>query len=725
MKTNHRLSTSRAAMTVAAAALSLAGFSQTIYHLDPTAERFPINPNIYGVSYMTSSYSNLTTQQIQDLNTPLVRYGGNLASSYNWLQNADNHGSDVMWESIIENNKVAGGLPDLIFGNAKAAGATAMITLPMMNYVANLGVGGAPTYSFSVKKYGAQIDSDGDIGSGIAAAGNPKFAAGAYITGNNPLDAYIPLSASNNGGSLANHMVGKWGSSLTGGVKYYIMDNEPASWYGTHRDVHPNGETMNEILSDYQTNVAAVHSADANAQIVGPEDTNWASYFYDGSDLQWANVHGWNPSAFPDRKAHGNMDYVPWLLSNLHKLSQSSGKPMLNVFSLHWYPQGDEYDPGESQTLQDSASNQTARNKTTRSLWDPTYEDPDLTAQDGGSPVYPGLIPMMSSWINSYYPGLQKGITEYNWGDEAAMNGATAQADVLGIFGKTQLDLANRWGVPAATTPTYQAMKMFRNYDGLHSTFGDISVGSMAPNPDQVSIFSSIRSTDGAMTIMAINKSTAASSYKLSVMPGFNPAYGRGGEVPFHLYQLTSANPSQIVDKGTTLQPYYGFYDGTFDGTYSLPAQSISLFVIAANEIKYNFEIGSTEGWSSLSSTVAVSTTQNAAYTDFASLACQLSANTTSSAVTSEVGVNYPALVAGETVSAEINVPTAATQVKLHICTATQNFYSAVSTTTTGWQQLSYKVPATVVGPITSLRVEFIQAAKSAASTAYVDDITW
>ena len=62
------------------------------------------------------------------------------------------------------------------------------------------------------------------------------------------------------------------------------------------------------------------------------------------------------------------------------------------------------------------------------------------------------LIPRMKNWVATYYPGTKIGITEYNWGAEGHINGATAQADILGIFGREGLDLATRW-----TTPRHRA----------------------------------------------------------------------------------------------------------------------------------------------------------------------------------------------------------------------------------------------------------------------------
>src|SRR5208282_6894123 len=145
---------------------------------------------------------------------------------------------------------------------------------------------------------------------------------------------------------------------------------------------------------------------------------------------------------------------------------------------------------------------------------------------------------------------------------ESDISGATAQADILGIFGRESLDLATRWTTPDASTPTYQAMKMYRNYDGNMSTFGDTSVSATGPDPDYISTFAATRSTDGALTIMAINKqigSNAPVNIALTV-------FLWGGLA--HVWQLTSSNV--IINLGD-LQ----LSGGTFSNT--LPAQSITL----------------------------------------------------------------------------------------------------------------------------------------------------
>lgn len=116
-----------------------------------------------------------------------------------------------------------------------------------------------------------------------------------------------------------------------------------------------------------------------------------------------------------------------------------------------------------------------------------------------------------------------------NWGAESSINGATAQADILGLFGRQGLDLATN-------TPTYLAMKLFRNDDGHKSTFGNPSIPTVAPNPDNLSAFAAVRTNDGAMTLMVINKDLNHATPIITAITNFMAT----GIVP--RWQLTAAN---------------------------------------------------------------------------------------------------------------------------------------------------------------------------------------
>jgi hypothetical protein len=249
---------------------------------------------------------------------------------------------------------------------------------------------------------------------------------------------------------------------------------------------------------------------------------------------------------------------MPWLLNQIHQHDLGTGQRLLDYFTLHCYPQGGE---GGNDI---SSSTQLLRNESTRQFWDTNYVDQSWIGQQATNTILM-LIPRMKNWVAANYPGTKIGITEYNWGAEPYINGATAQADILGIFGREGLDLATRWTTPDPSTPTYKAMKLYRNYDGNKSTFGDTSIQAVVPNPDNVAAFAAVRTGDGAMTIMAINKDLNNATPVTLNITNFT-ATG-----PAQVWQLTSANTiSHLSNTGLT------------NGVLSqvLPAQSITLFVL-------------------------------------------------------------------------------------------------------------------------------------------------
>ncbi len=515
--------------------------------VDANANRHPISPLIYGFGFAT-------TQDLAVTNFTMNRSGGNATSAYNWQINATNHASDWYFESILDSPAIPGADGDNFITQTRAGNATAqpMLTIPMVNYLAALGPNGAMKWSFSIAKYGEQTGSDPyqpDAGNGISAA------TGKAITGNNPADANTPNSVPIQQAWIQ-HLIQKWGLSVNGGLKYYIMDNEPSLWNSTHRDIHPAGETYQELFNDYVSYAGALRALDSNALIVGPEEWGWWAQYLSGYDQQ--NGIGASGS---DYNTHSKMYYYPWLLSQLHSYQQSSGKQLLNVLSVHYYPQE------LSNSDDDSTAGQNIRNQSTRVLWDPNYVDPSWFNQVGINSGIVNLIPTLKSWVSQYYPGLQTAITEYNWGDESHLNGATTQADVLGIFGREGLDIATRWTVPANPSPTYLAAQIYRNYDGHLSTFGDTSVSASVPNPDLLSSFAAVRSSDGALTVMVINKQQGAMPVTVNLSNFSTTGTAQA-------YQISSAT-QQTISQLASLPAGNSV-------SLTAPSQSITLLVIPA-----------------------------------------------------------------------------------------------------------------------------------------------
>jgi len=529
-----------------------AGTNATIaIAVDALANRHSISPLIYGTAFATSN-------QLADLNFTMNRSGGNSETRYNWQLNAHNHAADWYFESIDDGNATPGATADAFVANSKNGGAQAMITIPMIGWMPRLGPSRSKLWSYSTNKYGPQTDSDihnapynnPDAGNGISITNNT------HITWNNPNDANFPTNVAFQQ-AYVQHLLGQWGSSTNGGVGFYIMDNEESIWFSTQQDVHPVGPTMQEIRDDFFTYASMVKSNDANALVCGPEEWGWNGYLYSGYDQQ-------NPG-YTDRVANGGWDYMPWLLNQIHQHDLGTGYRLLDYFTLHCYPQ-----EGNVGGTDISPSTELLRNQSTRVFWDTNYVDPSWINN------IIMLIPRMKSWVATNYPGTKIGVTEYNWGAETNINGATAQADILGIFGREGLDLATRWTVPPTGSPTYNAMKLYRNYDGNKSTFGDTSIQTTVPNPDNLSAFGAVRTSDGALTLMVINKDLNNASPITAGITNINTA----GTV--QRWQLTSADTiNHLANIALTNRVLSDL----------LPAQSITLYVLPATN-SFNLQIG-------------------------------------------------------------------------------------------------------------------------------------
>jgi glycosyl hydrolase family 44/Calx-beta domain-containing protein len=529
-------------------------------NVDAAANQHPISPLIYGVNFGD-------TATLSDLGATVNRNGGNSTGRYNWLQNIDNRGVDYYFESIPYPDHAPGEHGDTFISDSKAAGAQPFLTMPMVGWVAKTNAQFDTLCSFSVSTYGAQTDADGDCGNGCAVGPDvPPCYTGTPITFNDPNDASIPADAAFQQGWMQ-HVFNTWGPASGGGLKYWGLDNEPSIWWTAYWDVRADGAGMDEITAKMIDYGGRIRTVDAGAQVLAPEEWGWDGYFYSGMDQQLINQGACGGPDCPDRLAHGGMDYVPYLLTKMKQHEDGTGQRVLDMLTLHFYPQGGEFDdpPDVSPAMQ------LLRNRSTRGLWDPNYLNESWIND------FVQLIPRMKAWVATYYPGLPVGLTEYNWGAPDHINGATAQADVMGILGREGADMATRWLVPEAGSPVYNAFKMYRNYDGAGSTFGDTSVAASGPNPDDVAAFAATRASDGALTIMVISK----------VLSGSTPAtinlatFAAG--LAAHAWRLTASNViTQIADvpiAGNSL-------------SLSLPLQSITLLVVPAGVTLPTISIG-------------------------------------------------------------------------------------------------------------------------------------
>jgi hypothetical protein len=567
--------------------------------VDAAANQRPISPLIYGVHFAGSA-------ALLDLNATINRYGGNSSGRYNWVGNIDNRGGDYFFKSIPHFPRTSAAYMDGFVQATKDGAAEPFLTMPMVGSVAKDN-GNNDLWSFSVNDCGPQSDALGDAGSGCV--------AGAKVESNDPCPngfrkmtaPFLPACDPVNAASIAadhnfqqpwvQHIVGAFGLASAGGLKYWGLDNEPTIWHNAYWDVHPNGATTDEIRDKTFAYAAMIKSVDGAVKVLGPEEWGWDGYFYSGLDQQTLSRGNCGGDDCPDRMTHaagdGNRDFVPYMLDRLKNYQDThGGQRIVDVLSLHFYPTGPEYNFAGGNDVSDPT--QLLRNRSTRALWDPAYVDEYWIAQ----PVR--LIPRMHDWVNTYYPNTKIGLTEYNWGAEGHMNGATAEADLLGIFGREGLDMAIRWEVPAAGTPVYRAFKMYRNYDGAKSTFGDTSVSATsATNPDNVAAFAALRSSDTALTIMVISKYLSSDTPVMINLAGFEAAGVAHG------WQLAANAINPIAD--------IAFGGASFQAT--LPPQSITLFVVprAAGMVASTTVVGSSANPSGCGQSVTFTATVTSA----------------------------------------------------------------------------------------------------------------
>ncbi len=517
--------------------------------VDAAASRHPISSLIYGTAWAPSN-------QLSDLNFTDNRGGGNEETTYNWQDGVHGKGSDWYFEAIPDSPPTPGASMDGLIADSQAAGALALVTIPIIGWTPTLGTNRSTIWSYSIAKYGPQTGHDPyspDAGNGTSVTNNTP------ITWNDPTDAYKPTDTNFQMGYLQ-HLTNNWGLSTQGGVRYYVLDNEHSIWHSTHQDIHPIGATMTEVRDKMLATASLVKGVDPSALVLGPEEWGWPGYLYSGFDQQWSSQNGGSPTNFPDRQANGGWDYMPWLLNQFYQHDTNTGRRLLDYFTLHCYPQGGE----DSDDI--SVATELLRNRSTRQLWDTNYVD------DSWIGAVVSLIPRMKGWVSTNYPDTKIGVTEYNWGAEASLNGATAQADILGIFGREGLDLATRWTVPNTGTPAYEAMKIYRNYDGHNSAFGDTSVSATAEQTDNVAIFAAQRSLDGTLTIMVVSKylfGTAPLNISLAHFASSGSA---------QVWQISSNNPSGIQRLSDLA------YQAAVLNT-TVPGPSITLFVLSSNSL--------------------------------------------------------------------------------------------------------------------------------------------
>lgn len=487
-----------------------------------------ISPLIYGIN------------QANDLKggqrgTGLVRMGGNRLTAYNWENNASNAGTDYQNQSddYLMSGKPNGDKPaEAVRFRAEEAfanGAAFLATVPIAGYVAADKNGGGDvnqTPNYLDTRFHPTIAKKNG-----ALATSPDLNDNAVYQ-----DEYV------------NFLKQSFPAAFEGtqAKMLFSLDNEPDLWSSTHPRIHPDPVEYAELIAKNKEFAAAIKSIAPNALVTG-----FVSYGYNGyTTLQDA----------PDKSG----DFIEYYLDAMKQAETEAGQRLVDVLDLHWYTE--VYANGQRITGDDtSAASAEAREQAPRSLWDPTYKEDSWIANDVVSgPI--ALIPAIQAKIDAHYPGTGIGFTEYWYGGGDHISGGIAQADVLGIFGREGVRLANLWELSDKHSFIYAALRAYTSFDGNGAHFGDTSVRASTSDIEKATVYASVDSANPKrMVIIAINK--AQDPLKAAIQ-----AAAYGSYTSASVYRIEAGSPDITKAANIDSAAANAFL-------YDMPAQSISVIV--------------------------------------------------------------------------------------------------------------------------------------------------
>jgi mannan endo-1,4-beta-mannosidase len=497
----------------------------------------PISPYIYGSNQVLTG----------DENYSAMRLGGNRLTGYNWENNASNAGSDYQQSSdsyltsglgAADQNKPGLVITDFHDKNQKM-NAYSLVTLQLAGYVAKDKLGTVTEAQVAPSSRWSEVKFKKD----------QPFSKTPDLT-----DNYVYTD------ELVNFLVSQYGSASTNtGIKGYALDNEPALWPSTHPRIHPNKTTCQEIVQKGIDAAKAVKDIDKSAEIFGPVLFGFSAFTNFLSAPDWNTVKTGKSYSW----------FIDYYLDKMKEAEAANGKRLLDVLDIHWYPEA----MGDHRITESNATTDadiTARLQAPRTLWDPTYTEKSWITQSGGKAYLP-LITKLKESIDKYYPGTKLGITEITYGGPAHVSGGIAMADVIGIFAKYGVYFANLWPLTGNAPYLAAAYKIYRNYDGNKSTFGDFYAESTTDDFVSSSVYSSVKSGTNELHIIAINKNIfGALQANFSITGDFNIQSGRVWS-----FDQNSANINEAL-------PVLEIKNNVFN--YSLPPLSVCHFVLKTDK---------------------------------------------------------------------------------------------------------------------------------------------
>lgn len=534
--------------------------------VDRSLDRRPIDPRIYGVNFGEPS-------DAAEPRYPLRRSGGNATTRYNWQADVHNTAGDYFFMNIADgdgSNLPANSTLNQFVAQTRAAGAEPIVTVGTIGWTPD--PERQKKWSFSIAKYGPQTLDEcryygvnppfwctADAGNGECGAANTTgFCVGGRIVGNDPNDTSFATDASY-ATAWVQHLRARHGTAAAGGVRYFSLDNEPMLWNSTHRDVHPQPATYDEIWQKAVAYGSAIKAAEPDAKVLGPVTWGYCDLFGSAAD---------NCLDGSDRAAHGGVPFVRWYLRQVCAHQQATGVRLVDMLDLHYYPQGENVvDFGENLGASESATASARRLRSLKEMYDPNWVAEswlaDLGDFDDNHYSKPQFLRRVRAWIDAECPGTGLAITEYNWGPNGGASSALAQAELLAIFGREGVDMATRWVAPPTGSAVERAFRLYLDYDGAGSQVTGHSVRASSADVDALGAYA-VDAGGGRLMVLLFNKATTATTAPITF------AAAQAGS--WRLFRMIgSSGPAQVTT---------GTIAGSTLTLTDLPARSAALLVI-------------------------------------------------------------------------------------------------------------------------------------------------
>lgn len=322
------------------------------------------------------------------------------SAAENGAQLPNNSSSDVFIASTLKN------------------GATPVITIPTIGFTP---IDRVKRCGFSIQKYGAQQSYDKwdvDCGNGVTLNG-------ANVVGNDASDTSKVVGPEYAIDWLS-HLVSYHGSSVID-KSIFILDNEPNYWSGTHRDVHPQQLTYEELWNYTVAYSSSLKEQFPTIRIAGPDTSSYNAI----------------------------TDYVLQYVADIDAYETRYGVKLIDILDIHCYPEA-TYDSSDMSDNLDL----TMRMRLHRELWDPSFY---LESWNAKQAYYlRRLRSLAPSWLNL-------SCTEWNYQknfNDQDLAGAVISLDALGVYVREGVYLSTKWESPTnGSVLEYALLDLLNNYD--------------------------------------------------------------------------------------------------------------------------------------------------------------------------------------------------------------------------------------------------------------------